>query len=169
MRMHEQEARALATRAFVRLGVAEGLAADAAEVLTLAEMMGIATHGLARVALYAERIAVGGIDPRAAPVIMAPAPALRQVDGRAGLGPGVARAALRAAMEAARSVGIGAAFVKGGSHLGALAPYLWLAAEGGFACVMSTTTSAMIAPAGGARCWATTLWDWRCRGPRARM
>jgi len=147
--MSEQKARALATRAFVRLGVAETAASEAAEILTLAEMMGIRTHGLSRVAVYAERISSGAIVPDAAILISAPALALRHVQGHAGLGPAIAHRALYAAMEAARTVGVGAAFVRSSSHLGALAPYLWIAADAGFACVMTTNTAAMIAPAGG--------------------
>jgi LDH2 family malate/lactate/ureidoglycolate dehydrogenase len=37
----------------------------------------------------------------------------------------------------------------GANHLGALAPYLWIAAEAGFAAIVTTNTAAMIAPAGG--------------------
>jgi len=147
--LSEEDARALVKHAFARAGVPEAAAAQAAEILTLAEMMGIATHGLSRVTVYVDRIAGGGIDPGAEPVIRSPAPALRHVQGNNGLGPAVAYRALIAAMEAARNVGLGAAFVQGGTHLGALAPYLWIAAEAGFACIMTSTTAAMIAPAGG--------------------
>ncbi|WP_146588648.1 Ldh family oxidoreductase [Puniceibacterium confluentis] len=149
MTLTEQQTRDLVRRAFVGVGVPDTAADDAAEVLTLAEMMGIRTHGLNRVLVYADRIAGGGIDPRAEAVISAPAPALRQVQGNNGLGPAIAHRALIAAMGAARDLGLGAAFVRGGTHVGALAPYLWIAAEAGFACVMTSTTAAMIAPAGG--------------------
>jgi LDH2 family malate/lactate/ureidoglycolate dehydrogenase len=149
MTLGEAAARDLAARAFARAGVPERPAAHAAEILTLAEMMGIGTHGLARVRLYVDRIAAGGIDPAAILDVRAPAPALRLVDGRNGLGPATAREALSEAMTAAGELGLGAAFCRGGSHLGALAPCLWIAAEAGFACVMTTNTAPMIAPAGG--------------------
>ncbi len=149
MPVSEAEVVLLATRAFERAGVAPLAARDAAEILTLAEMMGIATHGLSRVADYVARIELGGIDPTAQVELSAPAPALRHLHGNNGLGPFVARKALSEAMDAAKAVGVGAVFCRGANHLGALAPYLWIAAEAGFAAIITTNTTAMISPAGG--------------------
>ncbi|MEM1430404.1 MAG: Ldh family oxidoreductase [Pseudomonadota bacterium] len=149
MQLSFDAAQAVARLAFQRAGVPEAAAEDAARILTLAEAMGLATHGLGRVRLYCDRIAAGGIAPAARITVEAPAPALRRIDGRNGLGPAVAEAARRAATDAARATGIGAAFVRNGTHLGALAPYLWLAAEQGFAALVTTNTAPMIAPAGG--------------------
>lgn len=148
-RLTVSEAASLATAAFRRAGVREPEAADAAEIVTLAEAMGITTHGLNRVADYIQRIDARAIDPAAAPDVRKPAPALCHINGYNGLGPAVARRALGEAMIAARAVGVGAVFVRGGSHLGALAPYLFIAAEAGFAAVLTTNTAPMIAPAGG--------------------
>lgn len=139
----------LATGAFERAGVRRDMARDAAEILVLAEMMGIGTHGVSRVGAYVERIRAGGVDPDAEPMIAAPAPALRHVDGQNGLGPAVAARAVRSAMAAAREVGVGAAFCHRSTHLGALAPLLLIAAEAGYAAVCMTNTAPMIAPAGG--------------------
>ncbi len=111
--------------------------------------MGIGTHGLSRVRDYVTRIEAGGIDPAAEVVVERPAPALRLIDGNHGLGPAIARCAVDAAMEAAREAGIGGAFVRNGSHLGALAPFLFNAAEVGFAAIMTTNTAPMIAAPGG--------------------
>jgi LDH2 family malate/lactate/ureidoglycolate dehydrogenase len=144
----EAEARALVARAFTRVGVRVDMAHDAAQMLVLTEMMGVTTHGLARVENYVDRVKAGGVNPDAAPVITAPAPGLRRVDGQNGLGAAVAIRATRAAIEAARDTGIGAAFCRASSHLGALAPHLLIAAESGFAAIYTTNTSPMIAPAG---------------------
>ncbi|MEO1455862.1 MAG: Ldh family oxidoreductase [Pseudomonadota bacterium] len=127
------------------------MANDAARMLVTAEMMGIQTHGLARVAPYAARLRDGGVNPVALPVISRPAPALLKVDGQNGLGAAVAIRATRAAMNAAREVGMCAAFCRASSHLGALAPQLFEAADAGFAAIFTTNTSPMIAPAGGRR------------------
>lgn len=149
MRLTESDARDLCARAFRHAGVGAAAAEETANILTLAEMMGIGTHGLSRTADYVGRIRAGGIDPVATPLVASPSPALRLVDARGGLGPAAAHGALSAAMDAARSAGIGAAFVRNGNHIGALAPYLWIATEAGFACIVSTNTAPMIAPAGG--------------------
>jgi len=140
---------AYATQAFRLAGVRASQAQSAAEILVLAEAMGIGTHGLSRVRVYIDSIAAGGINPTARITATAPAPALCHIDGQNGLGPAVANHARLAAQKAARACGIGAAFVKGGNHLGALAPHLFLAAEAGFAAFVTTNTAPMIAPAGG--------------------
>jgi LDH2 family malate/lactate/ureidoglycolate dehydrogenase len=148
-RLSLSDATAIAVRAFVASRVREADAVMAADVLTLAEAMGIATHGLSRVRGYVDRISAGGIDPLAQIAVTSPAPALRCVDGANGLGPAVAETARRVAAQAAKSCGIGATFVAGGNHMGALAPYLYLSADEGFASIVMTTTAPMMAPAGG--------------------
>ena len=141
----------LVSAAFEAHKMRADMAKDAARMLVTAEMMGIQTHGLARVAPYAARLRDGGVNPDALPIITRPAPALVQVDGQNGLGAAVAVRATRAALEAAREVGMCAAFCRASSHLGALAPQLLEAANAGFAAIFTTNTSPMIAPAGGRR------------------
>lgn len=143
------EAATLAARAFGKAGVPGPQAQDAARILAMTEAMGIRTHGLARVAQYIDRIDKGGVDPAASITCEQVAPTICRVDGAGGLGPAIAETARRAAMDAARSLGLGAAFIRRGSHVGALAPYLHAAAEAGFACIFLTSTAPMIAPAGG--------------------
>lgn len=144
-----ERADALATQAFLRAGVGEAAAGETANALTLTEAMGISTHGLSRVRNYVQRIRAGGIDPQAKPEIQVPAPALRHIDGKNGLGPAIAESARAATQDAAAAFGIGAGFVRGANHLGALAPYLYRAAEAGFAAIMTTNTAPMIAAPGG--------------------
>ncbi len=148
--LYEDDARALVARAFRSAGVsAPGLAEDAAHALVLTQMMGITSHGIARVPSYVGRLAAGGMNPDARITVNAPAPALRLIDADAGLGAGVAMAALRVTMQAARETGLAGSFIRRATHLGALAPLLWLAAEAGFAAIITTNTAPMIAPPGG--------------------
>lgn len=149
MRIEAGHARVLASTAFRRAGVGEDAAQTAADVLVMAEMMGIPTHGLSRVEPYCTRIAAGGIDPNAVIDVQTPAIALRRVNGRNGLGPVTAMRALAEGQAAARAAGIGAVFVKGATHIGALAPYLWRATQAGYAAIITTATAPMIAPPGG--------------------
>lgn len=148
-KVSEAQANDLVISAFCQVGVRHDMAKDAAAMLTMTQMMGIGTHGLARVSNYVDRIKAGGVNADAIPLISAPAPALRMVDAQNGLGVAVAFRATQAAMEAARGAGIGAAFCRGSSHMGALAPHLYRAAQEGFAAIITTNTSPMIAPAGG--------------------
>ncbi|WP_299784815.1 Ldh family oxidoreductase [uncultured Marivita sp.] len=149
MQISVEAARDLAVAAFCRLGVRHDDAVTAADPLVLTEMMGLPTHGLSRVITYCDRIKAGGIDPDAVIEVRAPTLALRHVDGHDGLGPVTAMRCVTEAQAAARAAGVGAVFVRGATHVGALVPYLWHATQSGCAAVITTATAPMIAPAGG--------------------
>ena len=146
----EPDLQGVLTLALRGFGVAEGPAADAAKVLVMAEMMGITTHGAARVPQYGARLRIGGIKATARIAATRVAPALAMLDGDNGLGPAIGMAALAEAMEMARSSGIGAVFVRRSNHFGPIAPYALLAAEAGFASFIASNASTTIAPTGGA-------------------
>src|SRR5690606_19495124 len=76
----------LATRALIGGGMAEGDAAPVARILVLADLFGLRTHGVSRVAQYLERVRVGGIDARAPVQTSRVAPGLSMVDGANGIG-----------------------------------------------------------------------------------
>jgi LDH2 family malate/lactate/ureidoglycolate dehydrogenase len=52
-------------------------------------------------------------------------------------------------MAAAKAAGMAGVFVRRATHLGALAPVLWVAAEAGFACLATSNSAPMLAPSGG--------------------
>lgn len=145
----EQEARALTARAFSNAGILPDLAEAAALHLTLTEMLGITTHGLSRVGNYIGRVRAGGIEAGARPIFEAVAPALIRGDAAQGLGAGVAQLALARTMEAARETGIAACFLRNATHFGAVAPLSLVAAEAGFASVITANSAPMLAPPGG--------------------
>ncbi|MEM9392768.1 MAG: Ldh family oxidoreductase [Pseudomonadota bacterium] len=150
-RLTEAEASELCSRAFALCGVEDQMAANAARALTTAEMMGIDTHGLIRVRDYTNRLQAGGMASSARPSVEPCAPSLLRVDGKNALGPAIAVCALRAGMAAARQTGMAGVFVRNGTHLGALAPYLLEATEAGFAAILTSNTAPMVAPPGGRR------------------
>lgn len=147
--MTEAELEDLTARALAGLGVARGDAADAARILVLGDLFGHHTHGVSRMESYGERLAIGGINPKAAIRVEQVAPAIVTVDGDNGLGPVVGMRALRAAMERARESGVGIAFARHSNHFGAIGPYCYLAAEEGFASIIGSNSTATIAPTGG--------------------
>ena len=140
---------ALATRALVALGLARADAESAARILVLGDLFGIHTHGVARIASYGERIALGGIDPAARIRVEKAAPAIARVDGANGLGPLVGVRALEAAMAMARDFGTGVAFARASNHFGPVAPYNYLAAQQGLASIAGSNATTTIAPTGG--------------------
>ena len=147
--MTEAELSALAVRALQGLGLSPADAERTAWVLVMGDLMGHATHGVLRLESYGDRIARGAIDPRARPAVERVAPAVARIDAAGAIGPLAGRIALDAALEGARTCGIGAAFVRDGNHFGAIAPYCWLAAQSGFATIIGSNASVTVAPTGG--------------------
>lgn len=145
----EPELQALGQRAFEALGLPPGDAGDVVQVLLLADLFGLSTHGLSRIESYGERLDMGGICKTPRITIERAAPGLVKVDGGNGAGPLVGMHGLRAAMEVARECGIGAAFVRGSNHFGPVSPYSYLAAEQGFASMIGSNATTTIAPWGG--------------------
>jgi LDH2 family malate/lactate/ureidoglycolate dehydrogenase len=141
--------RELAVRALAGGGMSEEDAQRVSDVLVLADLFGIRTHGVARIPQYLERARVGGVDVAATVVVEQVAPALVRVDGANGVGPLVGSHALDAALAAAKEVGIGAAFVRGSNHFGPVMPYLFQATQQGFAAVIASNATTTIAPWGG--------------------
>ena len=145
----ENELKLLAQAALKALGVPQGQAADCATVLVLADLMGISTHGVARVAPYGERLKIGGIKATAKMAVERVAPGMLRIDGDNGLGPVVGMLALKEAMSAASETGIAAVFCRNSNHFGPIAPYALMAAEEGFASLIASNATTTIAPTGG--------------------
>ncbi|NHU48909.1 Ldh family oxidoreductase [Rhodococcus sp. A14] len=143
------ELTSLAASALTTCGMSAAAADTIAEVLVTADMFGIHTHGVLRVPQYLDRANIGGINPHAEVRATRIAPALALVDGDNGVGPLVGSAALDAAMEGARTAGIGAAFARHSNHFGPVMPYLFKAASEGFAAIIASNATTTIAPSGG--------------------
>lgn len=148
-KISEAELKTLAAKALATYGVGEAEAADTAEILVLADLMGVSTHGVARVISYGERLAIGGIKPNADITVETVAPAILRIDGDNGLGPAVGMKALRAALAAAAETGVAVALCRGSNHFGPVAPYALIAAEQGFASLIASNATTTIAPSGG--------------------
>ncbi|MET0185448.1 MAG: Ldh family oxidoreductase [Achromobacter sp.] len=147
--VQEAELKNLGIQAFQRLGLPQSDAADVVEVLLLADLFGLSTHGLSRVESYGERLKVGGINARAQIKVDSPAPAIRLIDGDNAVGPLVGMHALRAAMAAAEQQGIGIAFARNSNHFGPISPYGLIAANAGYASIIGSNATTTIAPWGG--------------------
>ncbi|WP_227461115.1 Ldh family oxidoreductase [Cupriavidus pauculus] len=147
--LSEAELRQLGTRAFQGLGLTENDARDVIDILVLADLFGLSTHGLSRIESYGERLLSGGISARPAITVERAAPALVKADGGNAVGPLAGMKALRAAMEVAGEFGIGMAFVRGSNHFGPVSPYSYIAAQAGFASMIGSNATTTIAPWGG--------------------
>jgi LDH2 family malate/lactate/ureidoglycolate dehydrogenase len=143
------ELRQLGRRAFQGLGLTHSDAEKVANVLVLADLFGLTTHGLSRIESYGERLESGGINATAEPTMETVAPAIARIDGRNAVGPLVGMAALEAGIEMARQFGISLVLARGSNHFGPISPYSYIAAEQGFASIIGSNATTTIAPSGG--------------------
>ncbi|WP_277587930.1 Ldh family oxidoreductase [Pseudomonas chlororaphis] len=141
--------RQLGRQAFQGLGLTHSAADKVANVLVLADLFGLTTHGLSRIESYGERLESGGINASAEPVMETVAPAIARIDGLNAVGPLVGMAALEAGIEFARQFGISLVLARGSNHFGPISPYSYIAAEQGFASIIGSNATTTIAPFGG--------------------
>jgi len=139
---------ALASAALQSFGMAGADARDASRILVLADLFGIHTHGVERIASYGQRMLIGGINPRPRITLDVVAPTMVRLDGDNGVGPLVGVRALEAAMATAGEAGVAAVFARGSNHFGPIAPYTFIAAEAGFASIIGSNATNTITPWG---------------------
>lgn len=110
--------REFSTRVLEACGVPAEDARLAADVLATADLRGIDTHGVARLAQYVEMFERGWINPRARVRVVRETPSTATVDGDNGLGLVVGPRANLVAMEKADAVGSGSVAVNNSNHFG---------------------------------------------------
>ena len=134
---------------FAAEGVPEASATRIAECLVLADLRGVATHGVFRVATYLKRLRLGLFEPNPAIVVERVAPAMAAIDGGNGFGMIVATRAMDAAVAIARECGIGMAAVRRSTHFGMAACYPMQAIAAGMIGIVWTNASPALPPWGG--------------------
>jgi len=118
-RLHE-----FCRRVFESFGIAPADAAQAAEILIVADTRGIDTHGVARLKAYVDLMEAGRVNPKPKIRIVRDSPAAATVDGDNGLGMTVASWANKLAMDKADQVGAGWVSVCGTNHYGIAGYYV---------------------------------------------
>lgn len=151
MRVLREDALHLATTLLEQRGCRAVHAALQADVLVEAELTGHPSHGLQRLPRILQRIERGLIDPDSEGAASWSSSSYLRVDGRRGLGPVVAGAALALLSARAATAGIAVAGIRNGNHLGMLSHYVaWLAERGQVGIALSTS-EALVHPYGGTR------------------
>lgn len=119
-----------------------------ADTLVDANLRGVDSHGVIRLAAYRARVDAGLTSPTAQPIVQGSGGTLR-VDANGAAGQIAGRAAASAARDAARKHGIAAVAIHGSTHFGAAGYYArWLASEGLIAVVVSNSEP-IVVPFGG--------------------
>ncbi|RUT34561.1 Ldh family oxidoreductase [Arsenicitalea aurantiaca] len=119
------------------------------DLLLEAELRGLPSHGLLRLPRVIERIANGVTDPHTSGEAHWRGAAFLEVEGRQGLGPVVAMAALDAISGRVAETGIAVAAIRNCDHLGMLAFYAEQVAASGRILIALTISEALVHPWGG--------------------
>jgi LDH2 family malate/lactate/ureidoglycolate dehydrogenase len=138
-----------AREAFEKLGLTDGDAATAAEVLIDADLMGLDTHGIAHIYWhpgYAPGLQSGHVKARPAIKVIRETPATASMDADGGFGLVVAREAMELAIEKAARSGVGVVALRNSRHCGALGYYAHLAARAGMVGMAMTNAGAWLVP-----------------------
>ena len=126
----EPALRATVTAIFEKLGVSGEDAADAADVLTTADLRGVETHGVSNMLrAYVRDYKAGKLEPRPGWRIVRQSPGTAVIDAERRLGCIVGPKAMRLAVDKARQVGLGAVTVYNSGHFGAIGHYAMQAAQ----------------------------------------
>ncbi|WP_280783462.1 Ldh family oxidoreductase [Rhodococcus opacus] len=140
-------------RAGTELLTHHGLSAEDAHTvaycLVESDLRGVSTHGIVRLPHYLNRVRLGLINAKPNVTTTNVTPVAALVDGDDGFGFVVATNALRTAMDAAETYGIGMAGVKNSSHFGMAASYVLQAVRAGYICMVFTNASKGMPPWGG--------------------
>jgi (2R)-3-sulfolactate dehydrogenase (NADP+) len=144
------EAFEISASALRAAGLSEVNAKIAAEVFVASEVIGVESHGLARVAGYCDHALSGKLDGKARPIVTQPASGLIRVDARSGLAFTAIREGLAAAVPLVRQTGVIAVVITNSHHAGVLGLHLESLAEQGLVGLACANAPAAISPWGGA-------------------
>jgi LDH2 family malate/lactate/ureidoglycolate dehydrogenase len=152
--------RDFARRCYAALGLPDTDAALVADSLVQSDLWGHPSHGIMRLFWYAVRLESGAMSPVTRPELSGKG-ALLTMNGNDGVGQVVARAAMDAAIAAAKTHGIGAVAVRNSGHFGTAMYFTRMAAREGCIGYLATNASPAMAPWGGLdKRLGTNPWSW---------
>ena len=155
-RISHENLRVFCRKILQALGVPEDDAAIVADCLVAANLYGIDSHGVIRLAHYVVRLENGSINPRPQMRFERNAPGLGVVDGDHGLGHVVMRMACDRVRDLAQENGTASVAVKNSSHFGMTGYYIRYLTGFGLAAMAMTATDALLVPFGGRKpMWGT--------------
>ena len=126
---------------FAKSGLTSIDAAILAESLVRADCRGMHSHGVLRVAQYLKKIRAGGFKSGRHGTVVSDNDAVIVFDGEDGIGQVLSNRAMRAAIDKARTFGVGLAVVKNSNHHGESGSYATMAAEAGMIGIVTSNGS----------------------------
>jgi LDH2 family malate/lactate/ureidoglycolate dehydrogenase len=133
-------------RVFEKMGVSSGDSVITADVLVQANLRGIDSHGVARLARYVNGLRDGVMVAQPEETIVTETPTTVTVDAGAGLGQPVSHRAMSLVMEKAREYGCGFATVRNSNHYGIAGYYAMMALEEDMIGISTTNAAVLVVP-----------------------
>ena len=131
---------------FLETGVSEEDARLTADVLVQANLRGIDSHGVARLARYVNGLKDGVMLARPEEKVVTETPTTVTVDAGAGLGQPVSYRAMKMAMSKAKMYGSGFATVRNSNHYGIAGYYAMMALEQDMIGISTTNAAVLVVP-----------------------
>jgi LDH2 family malate/lactate/ureidoglycolate dehydrogenase len=134
------------TRVFEKLGVPHDDAEVTSDVLVLANLRGIDSHGVARLKRYVDGLREGVMLARPKIEVLRETPTTALIDGGAGLGQPVGVQGMQLAVQKAKEMGVGFVAVRNSNHYGIAGYYALMALEHGMIGISSTNADVLVVP-----------------------
>jgi LDH2 family malate/lactate/ureidoglycolate dehydrogenase len=132
------------------LGVPREEAGITASTLVTANLRGVDTHGVVRMAPYVRKLKGGALKPAVTLTTERETVATALLDGHDGIGQVISYRAMQIAIRKAKGAGVSYVAVRNSNHLGACAFYSMMALEHDMIGFTATNASPRLAPTGGA-------------------
>jgi len=142
----EAALRAFMERVFAAEGFGEADAAKIADVLMLADLFAIESHGAQRMMYYHQNIAASSVNVGAKMEIVRETPVSALIDGHFAMGQLAAGFAMERAIKKAKQTGVGLVAVRNSSHFGIAGYYTLMAEKEGLAAFSMTNTGPIMVP-----------------------
>ena len=147
--LKKDDAIELATTALLKAGATQAMAASTARALVLADMQGMPSHGLSRVAQYTTHLRNGRANGQAVATVVQHKAAAALVDAHNGLAFPACDLAIATAIAAAQKTGVCFVGITNSHHCGVLVDHLRAVADAGMVGLGFANSPAAMPAAGG--------------------
>lgn len=134
--------------AFVKFGFKKEEAEQITDVLLLADLYGIKSHGTQRLVRYHKSIENGCVKVDAKPEIVFETPISAVIDGHEGMGQLISVFAMKMAIEKAKNIGMALVTVRNSNHYGIAGYYTKMACDEGLIGISATNTESIMVHTG---------------------
>lgn len=132
--------------AFAAFGFSKEQSKIITDVLLMADLYGVESHGMQRMVRYHKGIEKGTIHVDAQPEIVFESPISATIDGHNGMGQLVAHFAMQTAIEKAKKTGVGIVSVRNSNHFGIAGYYAKMASDADLMGIACTNSEAIMVP-----------------------